>query len=77
MAGRFEIFDRPVGKNDSELDCEISFLTQAPRSSLTSLVAIVWMYPLQHSFAVGKTLQRIKTPRFGNFPLTNKQALSR
>src|SRR6516162_8663818 len=62
MAGGFEIFDCPVRKKDSELDHVGSILTQRLKSRISYPFAFFWMYPLQHGFEVGKTMQRIKTP---------------
>src|SRR5208282_6584773 len=62
MAGGFEVFDCPVGKNDSELDHVLSFLAQRLQDLCAHPVAIVWMDPLPRRFTVGETLQRIKTP---------------
>ena len=54
VAGRFDIFDRSIGKYDSELECEISFLTHGLLGLYVHSLAIIWMYPLQYSFAVGR-----------------------
>ena len=62
MAGRFDMFDRSVGKYDSELDCETSFLTHGLVGLCIDPVAIVWVYPLQHGFLAREALQRIKSP---------------
>ena len=61
MAGGFEIFECSIGKDDPELDGVVSFLARGLRQSLSHSVAIVRMNPLQHSFTVGGTLQRVKT----------------
>ncbi len=60
--GRFDIFDRSIGKYDSELEHEISFLTQGLIDLYIHSVAIIRMYPLQHSFPVREAVQRIKLP---------------
>ena len=63
MAGSFDMFDRSVGKYDSELECKTSLLACKASSNLRiHSLAIIWMYALQHSFPVGKSLQRIKSP---------------
>ena len=62
MAGRFDIFDRSIGKYDSELECKISFLTQGLLALCIHSPAIIWMYPLQHRFPARHALQRIKSP---------------
>ena len=67
MAGRFDIFDRPVGKYDSELECEISLLMQRLLGLYIYSLAIIWMDPLQHSFPVREALQRIKSPDLVTF----------
>ena len=77
MANRFKMFDRPFGKDRSELDLELSPLLQRLKDLFAHPVAIVWMNPLQHRVQVGQTLQGIKTPEFDNFPQTSKLALSR
>jgi hypothetical protein len=61
-AGRFDIFDRPIGKYDSELECETSFLTQGLLGLYIDSLAIIWMHPLQHGFLVREALQWIKFP---------------
>jgi hypothetical protein len=62
VAGRFDIFDRSIGKYDAELECEISFLTHGLLGLYIHPLAIIWMYPLQHCFPVREALQRIKSP---------------
>ena len=62
VAGRFDMFDRSVGKNNSELDREISFLTHGLVGLCIDSLAIIWMYPLQHGFPAREALQRIKSP---------------
>ena len=59
MAGGFETFDCPVRKNDSELYCVLSILAQRLKGLLGCNFAIVWVYPLEYTFEVGKTLQGI------------------
>ncbi len=61
-AYRLNMFDRSIWKYDSELERKISFLTQGLLSLCIRLLAIIWMYPLQHSLPARKTLRRIKTP---------------
>ena len=62
VAGRFDMFDRSVGKYNSELECEISFLTQGLVGLCIHSLAIIWVYPLQHGFPAREALQRIKSP---------------
>ena len=60
--GRFDIFDRSIGKYDSELESEISLLPQCLLGLYIHSLAIIWMDPLQHRFPVREALQRIKPP---------------
>jgi hypothetical protein len=62
VAGRFYIFDRSIGKYDSELECETSFLAHGLVGLHIHSLAIIWMYPLQYSFPVREALQRIEFP---------------
>ncbi len=62
VAYGFEMFNRPVGKDNSELDRVLSLLEQRLPDLAVHPVAIVWMDPLPDSFAVGETLQRVKPP---------------
>ena len=74
MAGRFDIFDRSIGKYDSELECKISLLHARPRRSPHSLsrdhldVCVAIQFPGPEGPAADQI------PISGNFPLTNKQA---
>ena len=74
MAGGFEMFDCPVGKNDSELDCVLSFLTQRLVESPHSLCrdrldeSVAAQFPGRGGPAADQS------PKFGNFPPTNRQA---
>src|SRR4029453_1798893 len=61
-SSRFDVFDRSIGKDDSELEREISFLMQGLLGLYIHSLAIIWMDPLQHSFPVREALQRIKSP---------------
>ena len=62
MAGRLDIFHRPIGKQDSELKCEVSFLTQCFFDLEIHSHAIIRMYPLQYRLPVRQAPQRIKFP---------------
>ena len=62
VARRFDMFDRSVGKYNSELECETSFLTHGLVGLCIHSLAIIWMYPLQHGFPVREALQRIESP---------------
>src|SRR5262249_43087946 len=62
MANCFEIFDRSIGKHDSELDRVVSFLAQRLLGLVEHPVSVVWMDPLQHNCAVREALRRIKPP---------------
>src|SRR5262249_15150156 len=62
ITGRFNIFDRSVGKRDPEFECETSLLPQRLVGLLADPVAIFCMYPLQHGLPAREPLQRIKSP---------------
>src|SRR6516165_9523857 len=59
VARRLDIFDCSIEKHDSELEYEISFLTQGLINLCTHSLAIIWMDPLENSFPVGEPLLRI------------------
>jgi hypothetical protein len=56
VTGQFDVFDRSIGKYDSELDRETSFLTQCLLGLYIHSLAIIRMYSLQHSFPVREAL---------------------
>ena len=56
------MFERSVGKHDSELEREIPSLTQGLLDLYIHALAIISMDPAQHSFQVREALQRIKSP---------------
>src|SRR5208283_2207821 len=58
----FEMFDTPIGKDDSEPERVLSPLEQRLPDFAAYSIAIVWMDPLPDSFAVRETQQRIKPP---------------
>src|SRR5215467_4623637 len=61
-ASRFDMFDGSIGKYDSKVECETSFLKQRLLGLYIYSLAIIWVYPLQHTFTVREALQRIKSP---------------
>ena len=61
-AGRFDIFDRSLGKYNSERERELSFLAQGLLELYIHSLAIIWMYPLQYRFPLWEAVQRVKTP---------------
>ena len=75
-AGRLDMFDGSIGKHNSELECEISFLTQGLLSLSRSLsrdhldVSAATRFPASGGPAADQV------PRSGNFPLTNREARS-
>ena len=62
VARRFNIFHSSVGKDDSELEREISFLAQGLVDLIIYSLAIIWMDSLEYSFPVRKPLLWIKPP---------------
>ena len=61
MAGGFKMFDCPVRKNDSELDCVLSFLAQRRKSLVVYDFAIVWVYALMSRMRVLSSHQVIES----------------
>src|SRR5271154_5638942 len=62
MVDFFDVFDRSVGKYDSELDRTVSLFAQCVVDLLVVPVSVVGVDPLQHRFPARKALRRIKPP---------------